>query len=153
MTEITITALKDLNPRDLRPLLDESLAEGYRFVQTLWDEYESGKNRFDAPGAVLLGAFEGERLIGVGGVQPDPYLKLTEAGRIRHVYVLHAYRRQGVGKRLLDPLIEHAQDHFEVLTLRTNTPSAARFMRRLALITPQSTQKRPTFYALFDTKP
>src|SRR5690349_19502347 len=122
MAEITVRPVENLMLSDLRPLLDESLAEGYGFIQKLWDEYESGVNRFDTGGAILLGAFDGQRLVGVGGVQRDPYLKRDDVGRIRHLYVLAAYRRQGVGKRLLEALIDHAQAHFTLLTLRTQTP-------------------------------
>ncbi len=127
MSKITIRPVEALMLSNLRPLLDESLVEGYGFVQKLWDDYESGKNRFDTGGAILLGVFDDDHLVGVGGVQGDPYLKRADVGRIRHVYILHAYRRQGVGKRLLEELIQHAQAHFSLLTLRTQTQSAAAF--------------------------
>ena len=127
MAEITVRPVEILTLSDLGLLLDESLTEGYGFVQTLWDDYESRKNRFDAGGAILLGAFDDGHLVGVGGVQSDPYLKRADVGRIRHVYVLHAYRRRRVGKRLLEALIEYAHGHFSLLTLRTQTETAAAF--------------------------
>ena len=125
--EITINPIEKLTLSELRPLLDESLSEGYSFIQTLWDEYKSGRNRFDGQGARLLSVFDDQHLIGVGGVQRDPYLNRTDVGRVRHVYVLRVYRREGVGKRLLEGLIEHARVHFNVLTLRTQTEAAAAF--------------------------
>ena len=125
--DAVITPIARLDGDALAPLIREAVEDGYGFVQTLWDEYESGKNRFDTPGAALLGVYESGRLIGVGGVQQDPYLKRADAGRVRHVYVLREFRRHGVGKQLLEALIAHARQHFDLLTLRTNTEAAAAF--------------------------
>jgi GNAT superfamily N-acetyltransferase len=127
MPEFMIRLLPTLSATDLRPVLDESLSEGFGFVQTLLDEYESGANRFDTVGAALLGIYDSGTLIGIGGVQPDPYLNRADVGRVRHVYILNAYRRRGVGKCLLDALIQHAGEHYSLLTLRTPTPAAAAF--------------------------
>lgn len=125
--DAVVLPIKELHPEALKPLLDESLSEGYRFVQTLQDEYQSGANRFETTGAILLGVYAQGHLIGIGGVQQDPYLQRADIGRIRHVYVLKACRRHGIGKLLLHALVDHAHQHFTVLTLRTNTPDAARF--------------------------
>lgn len=122
-----VSPIRELHLETLKPLLDESLSEGYRFVQTLLDEYQSGANRFETTGAILLGVYAQGHLIGVGGVQQDPYLQRADIGRIRHVYVLNACRRHGIGKLLLHALVDHARQHFTMLTLRTNTPDAARF--------------------------
>ncbi|MCC6617070.1 MAG: GNAT family N-acetyltransferase [Anaerolineae bacterium] len=119
--------LEYLRDEDLGPLLAESLAQGYCFVQTLRDEYADGRNRFDQPGAVLLGIFDGQRIIAVGGLHPDPYLERPDVGRIRHVYVLDAYRRSGVGRALMAALIDHARRHFNLLTLRTLSADASAF--------------------------
>lgn len=125
--ESVIVPLTDLDTEVLKPLLDESLSEGYRFVQTLHDEHLSGANRFDTPGAALLGIYQHGQMIAIGGIHQDPYLQRTDIGRIRHVYVLNAYRRHGVGRLLLDTLVEKAREHFSLLTLRTNTAAAAAF--------------------------
>jgi GNAT superfamily N-acetyltransferase len=127
MPELTVVRMQSLSAEAMRPLLDEGLRQGFRFVQTLLDEYESGVNRFDTEDAALFGVYEADRLIGVGGVQRDPYLNRADVGRVRHVYVLNAYRRQGVGKRILDALIEHAGEHYTLLTLRTPTVAASAF--------------------------
>ena len=139
MSEITLHSIEKLTLSELRPLLDDSLGEGYRFIQSLWDEYESGKNRFDGPDARLFGVFDDQLLIGVGGVQRDPYLNRADVGRVRHVYVLKTYRRQGVGKRLLEGLIEYARVHFGLLTLRTQTQAAATFYEAIGF------ENRPEF--------
>lgn len=129
--ESVIVPITDLNAEELQPLLDESLSEGYGFVQTLLDEYVNGVNRFDTPGAALLGVYEQGRMVGIGGVHQDPYLQRADVGRVRHVYVLREYRRHGIGRLLLDALIKNARAHFSLLTLRTNTQAAAAFYEAL----------------------
>lgn len=127
MTDLKITPLDTLTLEHLRPLLDESLSEGYEFLERLWSEYESGVNRFERTGEILLGVFEEDRLIAIGGLHGDPYLREETIGRIRHVYVLNAWRGQGVGRRLLAALIEATRPHYHTLTLRTLTSDAAAF--------------------------
>ena len=137
--DAVIRQVDTLDAAALDPLLAESLSEGYRFVQTLLDEYTSGVNRFDTPGAALLGTYRDSRLIGIGGVHQDPYLQRVDVGRVRHVYVLREFRRHGVGRLLLDGLIDHATAHFTMLTLRTNTTAAAAFYEAIGF----STQSLP----------
>lgn len=126
-----IRPITDLRLDELQLLLDESLQEGFGFIERLWQDYASGANRFATDGAILLGVYDDDRLIGIGGVHPDPYLNRPDVGRIRHVYILSAYRRRGVGKLLMEALITHARTHFDLLTLRTLTPSAAAFYEAL----------------------
>lgn len=97
MQAIQISAIQELKPKVWQTLLQASLDEGYDFIQKLIYEYETGVNRFDGPGAALLGVYLDDHLIAVGGIQPDPYLKILTVGRVRHVYVLPSYRRYGVG--------------------------------------------------------
>jgi GNAT superfamily N-acetyltransferase len=124
---LNILKINDLNLEPLTPLLEESLSEGYEFVDRLWKEYETGVNRFDGTGEVLLGVFVSDQLIAIGGLHNDPYLGDTKIGRIRHVYVLNAWRGQGVGRRLLAALMDEAKLHYHKLTLRTLTPDATAF--------------------------
>ncbi len=123
--------ITDLTLTDLRPLLNASLAEGYTFIQTLWDEYHAGAMTFREKGAGLLGITHETQLIGIGGVHTDPYLHLPSIGRIRHVYVLPAHRRHGIGKQLVEGLIAHAAPQFTLLTLRTQTEHGRNFYRML----------------------
>lgn len=116
---------------DLEPLLSVSRDEGYTFVQRLWDEYERGQERFDGPGALLLGGFGSGGLVAVGGVCRDRYLQDPAIGRIQHVYVLPDQRRAGSGAQLVRALIDHAGRHFTTLTLRTLTDQGAAFYQAL----------------------
>ena len=115
----------------LNPLVDEGTREGFRFPRRLVDEHASGQARFDGVGEVLLGAFEEDELVAVGGVTRDPYGDADDVGRIRHVYVRSAHRRRGVGERLVGALEAHARGHFAALVLRTDTEAAARFYAAL----------------------
>jgi GNAT superfamily N-acetyltransferase len=114
-----------------QPALDEIRAEaaddGFRFIEKLMTEWESGANRFDQPGECFLGAFSGADLIGVGGLNRDPYAKGKAAGRIRHLYVRRAARGQGVGSALLRHLLDEAKVAFDLMRLRTDTRKAAAF--------------------------
>jgi predicted GNAT family acetyltransferase len=116
--------------RGLQELRRESLEEGFHFIERLWEEWENGKNRFDAPGERLLGYIENASLIAVGGVNQDPSGRIG-IGRIRRVYVRPAWRSQGVAQMLVEALVETARTNFSSLELRTDNPTAARLYERI----------------------
>lgn len=116
---------------EFQSLIDASTSEGYKFVQRLWDEHQSGEATFDQAGAVLLGVYEGDQLVAVGGVHEDPYLNTATIGRIRHVYVLPDHRRSGVGRQLVLALMAHGAEQFTVFTLRTLTEHGRAFYESL----------------------
>jgi GNAT superfamily N-acetyltransferase len=127
-------ALRSVESADwprLGQLVAESLEDGYDFLDTLVDELRSGANRFDRPGEMLLGAFDGAALVAVGGVTHDPYTEEPGIGRIRRVYVLRAFRGFGVGSLLVRALMVRASAHFHIVTLRTDSERAARFYTKL----------------------
>lgn len=128
---MTIQPLTDLNNDVLQKLLTNSLDEGYTFVQTLLDQYLSGKVTFTEDESLLLSAKSDDELIGVGGIHPDPYLIDSSIGRIRHVYVLPEYRRSGIGRQLVESLLEHARRHYSSVTLRTLTTHGDAFYKSL----------------------
>jgi GNAT superfamily N-acetyltransferase len=116
---------------ELAPLVAESEREGFRFLARLVREFDDGTNRFDAPGEALLGCYRGAELVGVGGLNRDPYSPEPQVGRLRHLYVSPPFRRRRVGRTLVDSLVAAARPHFGVLLLRTDTPAAARFYETL----------------------
>lgn len=127
----TIRPLPPSSLGEVERLVEASVREGFRFLARLRDEHASGANRFDGAGEVLLGAFRGEELIAVGGLDRDPYGGDPRTGRIRHVYVLPSARRTGAGRALVRALIRRAQSRFGQLVLRTDTAGAARFYEAL----------------------
>ncbi len=116
-----------------RLLALEAHLANHTFLDRLIDEWHSGANRFDAPGECFLGFNDGDTLIACGGLNRDPYVAHDPSvGRLRHVYVAKAYRRQGVGRHLVDGLIARATA-FRRIRLRT-TLEAATFYERLAFL-------------------
>lgn len=130
-----VRRLNDLPLAEMEVLLVESRAEGHTFVDRLVDGYTDGNNRFDQPGEALFGVYAGEQLVAVGGLNRDPYLPDENAGRVRHVYVLPSFRRQGVGRLLMKAIVEAARSSpFRLLTLRTCNPAADLFYRALGFL-------------------
>lgn len=125
-----ICRLYQLNLDDLARLTQASQTEGFSFVARLAAEYASGANRFEQPGEALFGAYDSE-LLGVCGLNRDPYTGDVQTGRVRHLYVLPDYRRRGIGARLVAEVIAEARRHYTLLVLRTTNPAADAFYRTL----------------------
>jgi GNAT superfamily N-acetyltransferase len=120
-----IEALHDVEPERVRDLLVDSEASGSRIVRRLVDEFADRTNRFDRPGEALFAALAAGRLVGVCGLNVDPYAGDDRVGRVRHLYVLTSSRGRGVGRRLVARVIERARGRFDGLRLRTTNPAAA----------------------------
>ena len=95
----------------LAELAREASSDGFSFVARLINEWKSGANRFDQPGERLLGAVVSGEVVGVCGINRDPYLKDEAVGRLRHLYVKKAARGSGVGSVLVAQLLREAQSH------------------------------------------
>ena len=97
--DVAIERLSDVTSGDVADLLADSERLESRIVRRLVDEWGSGANRFDRPGEALFGARGAGRLLGVCGLNVDPYAGDDRVGRVRHLYVQSTSRRQGVGRR------------------------------------------------------
>lgn len=128
---IEIRLLSEFPKSELAPLLAESEAQGFRLLRRLVDDYESGSNCFDRAGECLIGAFHEGALVGIGGLNIDPFLNDPKVGRIRRVYVLSAFRGQGAGRALMAALLAHARGKFRMLRLRTREAPARRLYESL----------------------
>jgi len=71
----------------------------------------------DGAGEAFFAALIGGRVIGVCGLNVDPYTPAQGVGRVRHLYNLLAYRRLGVGRQLVSRVIETARGRFDILRL------------------------------------
>ncbi|HSG73305.1 MAG TPA: GNAT family N-acetyltransferase [Planctomycetaceae bacterium] len=111
--------------------MDESEREGYGLLRRLVNDWQSGTNRFDSTGEVFLIVKEDDNVIGVGGLNIDPYADDPDIGRIRHVYVARDQRRRGIGRTLVEQLIDEARGSFRELRLRTTTAAGDAFYRAL----------------------
>lgn len=121
----------DLNKTEFTDLVNESLSEGHRHINRLLEDYKSGTNRFDEEGEALFAAYLKDRIIGICGLNKDPYLNDRSIGRVRRLYVLKAYRQNGVGRRLMYTVIQEARRHYTVIVLSTDNPVADKFYRSL----------------------
>jgi GNAT superfamily N-acetyltransferase len=126
-----IERLLELPAALLAPLIDESEQAGLRFVSRLAEEWESGRNRFDRPGEALFGALTDGGLVGVCGLNVDPYAGEPRIGRVRHLYVGMAHRRHGVGRQLVGAVVAAARGSFATLRLSAANPQAARLYETL----------------------
>ena len=112
---------------DLEALAAIAESEGHRSIRVLVKEFVSGENRFQQPGEALFGAdVEGE-LIGVCGLNMDPYETDKRAGRVRRLFVHPAWRRRGAGSELLRHVEAKAVSNFRFLQLFTASQKAAAF--------------------------
>lgn len=127
-------------PADLAPLLEASLAEGFRFVERLREEWSSGVNRFAKPGEAFFVARHQALLAGFCGLSRDPFSTDPAVGRLRHLYVAAQYRRQGVGRALVQHALAGAGAHFAVVRVRTDTREADLFYLALGFSRPLSSR-------------
>lgn len=118
-------------PADIDELAALADGEGHRFVRRLIDEFASGRNTFRAPGEALFEARVTGRLVGLGGLNVDPYASDDEVGRVRHLYVHPDHRGRGIGRALIGAIEAHATRSFRRLRLFTEHEAAGRFYRAL----------------------
>ncbi|PDQ22149.1 GNAT family N-acetyltransferase [Mesorhizobium sanjuanii] len=116
----TSYVLKRLRPtaRGFDALKEESRQEGYWMLVRLADGWASGRNIFRKRGEALFGAWHGDELVGVCGLNIDPYFNDRDQGRVRHLFVSALHRRNGVGRMLVETVINRAREYFAVLNTR-----------------------------------
>lgn len=119
------------NIGELYSLVEESTRSGYYFLQRTMDDWHSGANRFNKPGEKLWGLFIGKDMIGIGGLNIDPYSPKAKVGRVRHLYVKEAYRRLGYATVMMHKIMEEANYHFTILRLFTDSAGASAFYEKL----------------------
>ncbi|RUX09696.1 MULTISPECIES: GNAT family N-acetyltransferase [unclassified Mesorhizobium] len=125
-------ALKRLRPTvaAFDALKDESRLEGYWMLVRLGDGWASGRNKFLKRGEGLFGIWHGRELAGVCGLNIDPYFEGRDQGRVRHLFVSARHRRNGLGRMLVETVIDRAGQYFSVLNTRA-PPEAFGFYERL----------------------
>jgi ribosomal protein S18 acetylase RimI-like enzyme len=132
--QVKIAVIESL-PLEFETLLAESIQDGHHFLGKMKDEWASGKNRFDREGEILFAVHDGKQnLAAIGGLNVDPYAQDHAVARIRHLYVGVKYRRQGLGRLLLERLLAQARGRFSLLRLRTNNPAAVEMYERVGFL-------------------
>ncbi|AJI36143.1 MULTISPECIES: GNAT family N-acetyltransferase [Bacillus cereus group] len=127
MKDMHIQQIENLMKYEFKYLVQESKEEGFKFLQKLINEYENELNTFNKSGECLYGIFQGEKLIGIGGLNADPYTENNKIGRLRRFYITKDYRRIGLGNLLLKRLLYHAEKYFKVVVLHTDTKQGDAF--------------------------
>jgi GNAT superfamily N-acetyltransferase len=116
---------------DLALLGEAARSEGYRFVDRAHVNWLSGEDRFDSPGEGLFLARRRTAVVGMCGLNINPYLDDPGTGRLRRLYVASEYRRMGVGRRLVGSCLDLAQERFDRVRLRTFGAPASHFYEAL----------------------
>ncbi len=86
---IAIAPASDSLADDLAALAAESRTAGVKNVTVLVDRWVAGTERFDGPGEMLLVAWSGGLVVGVGGISKCP--DVPGALRVRRFYVGSAH--------------------------------------------------------------
>lgn len=119
-----------LLPPGIQGLRDAADAEGVRNMARLIDNWAA--ERFDGPGEALFAAYDGETLVGVGGVTRETG---ADAMRLRRLYVLPAARRHGAGRLLAEAMIAKGFESTGLLTRNARaTPLAAPFWEAMGFV-------------------
>jgi ribosomal protein S18 acetylase RimI-like enzyme len=122
-----VKEIKCLKIDFLLELANEAKDEGHDFVQKTIDDWNSGTNDFSKESELLFGVFYKTDCIGIGGLNIDPYTTDRKTGRIRHLYVSNIHRKKGIGKLILNKLIESSKGSFDKLRLYTENSLAISF--------------------------
>ncbi len=100
-------------------------------LERLREEWELGENRFAMPGEGFFVAKRGELLVGVCGLNRDPYASRARVGRLRRLYVSSSHRRSGVARALVGEALSGARECFSIVRVRAGTSDADLFYRAL----------------------
>ncbi len=114
-------------PSEFSKLLEESILEEFGALEKLKRNFENGSNTFSKQGEALFSATFESELLGICGLNVDPYVDDPTIGRVRHLYVSKLARRQGVGSKLVEAVEHQARKHFNVLRLYTGDAKASAF--------------------------
>ncbi|MDA2516308.1 GNAT family N-acetyltransferase [Bacillus cereus] len=127
LKDIHIQQIENFMGYEFSHLVQDSEEEGFNFLIRLINEYKNEINTFNKTGECLYGIFRGDMLIGVGGLNEDPYTKDNKIGRLRRFYISKDFRRIGLGNLLLNQLLCHAEKYFEVIVLHADTKQGDAF--------------------------
>ena len=119
---------------DLTVLENMAAAERHSFVARTRQEWDTGANCFDQPGEVFYLAVDQRQVIGMCGLNRDPYVDDPAVGRLRHLFVHPQHRRSGIAAGLVAACLASAATSFERVRLRTSNPAADSLYRSLGFV-------------------
>lgn len=107
---------------------------------TPWS-YDSIKELLQRENALIIGALEGDELLGYAVLE-----WILDEGSLTNIAVKADQRRQGIGERLLNRLVEHARERklsFITLEVRASNIPAISLYRKYSF---ESVGRRPSYY-------
>ena len=138
MPAVTIRALRVADLAGYRALRQRGLTEHPEAFTSSADEEREASAKLrqrlapdpSAPHDIVLGAFDGDALVGIVGLTVDPRAKVRHRGHVFGMYVPRECAGRGVGAGLLRALVEHARGaglDALVLTVTDGDRGARRF--------------------------
>jgi GNAT superfamily N-acetyltransferase len=127
-----ISPLRDVDA--IADLAADAERDGHRMVSRLIADWQSGADRFERPGERAYAAVVEGKVVGVCGLNIDPYAGDPLVGRVRRLYVAVSHRRASIGSVLVDRIVSDAIGTFARLRLRTHNPAASAFYRARGFI-------------------
>lgn len=122
-----IKRIRKINSITLKSLISDSEDNNVSFVTNTVADWINGTNRFDKEGEFFLGAYINDEIVGMGGLNIDPYMDHVKTGRVRHLYVSSRFRRQKIGQQLMLEIIKNAKQYYEAIRLYTENKDAFLF--------------------------
>lgn len=120
----------DKLPDGFDKLVHQSVEQNFNFLVKMQNEWRSGVNRFNGEGEIVFGAFDDDTLVGVCGINIDPYVDDPLIGRLRHLYVSMPYRGYGLGSELVDRCMQHGLIKFTCIRLKAASSHTDNFYRK-----------------------
>ncbi|MDX2238385.1 MAG: GNAT family N-acetyltransferase [Hyphomonadaceae bacterium] len=107
-------------------LRDAARAEGYAFLDRLDARWRNDAYDGDASACVLAAFIDGD-IAAIGAQTFDEYDPHPDHRRLRHVYVIPAHRRGGVGRAVAGALIQEAFAIAPILHVRATHAGSIAF--------------------------
>ena len=132
--KLTVEQVTGLLSAELDELVRESVRGGYQHVERLLREWRSGENRFDEGGEAFFVARLDGKIVGVCGLNVDPFAEGSEAGRVRRLFVSERHRRSGIATALLERVCAEARKTFRVLRVGVGPSGEGVFYESLGFV-------------------
>lgn len=128
-SNMRIVPVADSLPAGLPALAAQARSEGLRHLDRLIADWASGALRFERPGEVLLAAYCGPDLVGMGGLTVEDSLR--GAFRMRRLHVERSCRNRGVGRGLVETLLRRLPAEAVAVTVNVGNADAGTFWERI----------------------
>ena len=119
-------------PKGFDALRAEARDEGYRHIERLFNEWQSSETKFDKDDELLLAAFADGELAAIGGLTQDSTLKRTL--RMRRFYVRQKFRRNGIGRKLVEALLVDPRERGLPIVVNAGPKDAPVFWEALGFV-------------------